>query len=44
MGREPTAAQISKKMGISPERLRMIRNAFNAAATGEPSPDMSWGV
>jgi len=41
-GREPTEAEITEQMKISPQRLRMIHRAFHAAATGAHSPDMSW--
>jgi RNA polymerase primary sigma factor len=42
LAREPTAREIAGEMGLSAHRLRMIRSAFNAAATGEAAPDMSW--
>ena len=42
LAREPTAVEISTKMGLSPHRFRMIRSALNAVATGEAAPDMSW--
>ena len=42
LGREPAAGEISKRMDISPQRLRMIRSGLNAVATGESAPDMSW--
>lgn len=41
-GREPAAREVAERMDISPQRLRMIRNALNAMTTGERSPDMSW--
>ena len=42
LNREPTAAEIGKQMKISPQRLRMMRHAFSAAATGTRAPDMTW--
>jgi RNA polymerase primary sigma factor len=40
--REPTNQEIAKEMDVSEHRLRMIRSALKASATGGASPDMSW--
>lgn len=40
--RPPSAAEITKCMEISPQRLRMMRYALNALATGGRAPDMTW--
>ena len=42
LGREPSERQIAKRMEITPQRLRMIQRAFQASATGQKAPDMSW--
>ena len=42
LGRQPTPGEIGKRMKMSPQRLRMIRLAFRALATGGPAPDMTW--
>jgi len=40
--RDPTEREITERMDVSPQRLRMIQSALHAMATGENSPDMSW--
>ncbi len=42
LGREPFDREIADRMDVSPQRLRMIQSAFQATATGQTSPDMSW--
>jgi len=44
LGREPNANEVRKHMDVSPQRMRMIRRALNAAATGRRAPDMSWAL
>ncbi len=45
LGRQPTVAEVARKMKISPQRVQLIKRAIRAGATratGEADPEATW--